>query len=65
MKLQLLQQKQKLYLLGTAVSTDDVLNFVSVWILEAQAAHAKPHPVTILGTEAIHNGHCLTLQLQH
>jgi len=52
-------------LLGAAVGTDDVLNLVSVWVLKAQAAHAKPHPVSVLGTEAIHDGDRLALQLQH
>jgi len=57
--------EQTVYLLCRAVGTDNVLDLVGVWILKAQAAHAKPHPVVILGTETIHHGNCLTLQLQH
>jgi len=52
-------------LLGRTVRAYNVLNLISVWILKAEAAHTKPNPVTILGTEAIHYGHCLTLQLQN
>jgi len=58
-------QWQTVYLLCTAVGTDNVLNLIGVWILKAQAAHAEPHPVMVLGTKTIHYRNRLAFQLQH
>ena len=56
-------QRRPVHSLGTAVGTDDVLNLIGVRILKTQAAHTKPHPVVIFGTESIHHGNGLAFQL--
>ena len=55
----------KLYILCGTVCADNVLDFICVWILEAKTGCSQPYPFSIFGTEAIHNGHHLSFQLQN
>ena len=52
-------------LLDQAVCAHDVLDVVSVRVLEAEATGTEPDPVLTLGLEAIHHRQHLALQLQH
>lgn len=53
------------HLLGRGVCADNILHFISVGVLEAEATGSQPHPLMVGGPESVHDGHHLALQLQH